>query len=118
MRDSRYESGQWFGTAKQFNTLSDLEGSKAGATGGGIRTMHLLNKEGQVGFTEVAYDSGSALMGALRTGDIHAAHPSENYVRLAPAAGPASTESTIRTAATTLTRPQRVLNRWRAPAGR
>jgi len=60
------------GTTKEFNALSDFNGYKIGAAGGGIKTIKLLVGEGGAGFTPVEFDRGSDLLPALDNGTVQA----------------------------------------------
>lgn len=61
-----------FGT-QDFNSLADLKGYKVGAAGGGVYTARILTGQGEGGFSVVPFDTGSAVIAALDSGDIGAA---------------------------------------------
>lgn len=65
--------GGYFSKTVTFNSLSDLKGFAVGAAGGGVITARLLTGQGGGEFNVVAFDSGSEVLNALKTGQIHAA---------------------------------------------
>jgi len=53
-----------------FNTLSEMQGQKIGAAGGGVYTAKILKGQGDGGFEVVTYNSGKEVLEALDKGEI------------------------------------------------
>lgn len=61
-----------FGKTK-LTALSDANGFKVGAAGGGVYTARYLNAQGEGGFSVVSFDTGDQVIAALKEGEIQAA---------------------------------------------